>query len=86
MKRICREIAGPMWRTRQLAARELLRHATIVTDPDRLAYLNAKVVRQKARTEIDGLRVRSQMGPQHGSSVRLDSSCLTLQSWVQDAN
>jgi len=86
MKRMCREIAGPTWRARQLAARELLRHATIVTDPGRLAYLNAKVVRQKARTEIDGLRVRPQMGSPHGDSVRLDSSRLTLQGSVQDAD
>jgi hypothetical protein len=38
----------------------LLRHAKIVTDPNRLEYLNAQVAKGKARTQGDLLRTRRQ--------------------------
>jgi len=55
MQRKCRKIAAPAWRRRQLAMTELLRHARVVTDPNKLACLNAEVARRKARAESDAL-------------------------------
>lgn len=60
MKRMCRETARPAWNRRQLAMTELLRHARVVTDPNRLACLNAKVAKRKAGTGSDTLRVKSE--------------------------
>jgi hypothetical protein len=37
---------------------DLLRHARIVTDPKKLAHLNAEVAERKARSECDRLRAR----------------------------
>jgi hypothetical protein len=53
MQRKCREIAAPTWRRRQQAATELLRHAKVVTDSNRLAYLKAEAAKWAARTEGD---------------------------------
>jgi len=56
MKRTCREAAIPTWRERQLAMTELLRRARIVTDPEKLAHLNAKAAQRKARVAHEALR------------------------------
>jgi hypothetical protein len=58
MNRTCRNTATPIRRRRQLAMAELLRHARIVTDPNKLAYLNAEVARCKARTESDAVHIK----------------------------
>jgi hypothetical protein len=55
MQRTCRKVSAPAWRRRQLAMTQLLRHAGVVTDPNKLACLNAEVARRKARIESDGL-------------------------------
>jgi hypothetical protein len=60
MKRMCRETVTPRWRRRQLAVTELLRHARIVTDPKKLAYLNAEVARRKGKAETELRRARSE--------------------------
>ena len=56
MQRMCREVASHAWRARQRAAAELLRHARIVTDPIKLAFLKAEVLKRRARPEGDRLR------------------------------
>jgi hypothetical protein len=55
MQCLCRKTTAPIWRRRQLAMTELLRCARVVTDPKKLAGLNAKVARRKAATESDAL-------------------------------
>ncbi len=49
-KRLCRELLTPSWRRRKFECAELLRHVRVVTDPKKLAYLNAEVER-RAREE-----------------------------------
>jgi len=54
MKRIisaqrCRQTLTSRWRRRQRAVIELLRHATIVSDPEKMTRLNAAAARVKAR-------------------------------------
>jgi hypothetical protein len=63
MKGQCREIIRSKWRTRELALTELLRHATVVSDPVRLAYLNAEAAKNKGKTEGSAPRVRRRPGP-----------------------
>ena len=58
MQRMCRKTAAPNWRKRQLEVTELLRHASVVTDPNKLACLKAEVARRKATTESDALVVK----------------------------
>jgi hypothetical protein len=53
MKRICREPMTPSWRRRHLSSADLLRHARIVTDPEKLAYLNAEVERRRANSKAN---------------------------------
>jgi hypothetical protein len=53
MQRMCRKVSAPAWRRRQLAVTEVLRHARVMRDPSKLAYLNAKVANRKAKTESD---------------------------------
>jgi len=55
MQRLCRKITAPIWRRRQLAMTELLRRARVVTDPNQLACLHAKVATRKAGTESEAL-------------------------------
>jgi hypothetical protein len=55
MQRLCRKLTAPIWRRRQLAVTELLRRARVVTDPKKLAWLNATVATGRARTESDAL-------------------------------
>jgi hypothetical protein len=38
-----------------LAMTEVLRHARVVRDPNKLAYLNAEVAKRKAKAESDAL-------------------------------
>jgi hypothetical protein len=45
-------------RRRQLAVTELLRHARIVTDPEKLAWLDAEVARCKGKSESDRLNAK----------------------------
>jgi len=56
MQRLCRKTTAPIWRRRQFAMTELLRCARVVTDPKRLACLQAKVATRNASTESDALR------------------------------
>jgi hypothetical protein len=53
MKRMCRNPITPSWRRRQLTSADLLRHARIVTDPEKLAYLNAEVAKQRANSKAN---------------------------------
>jgi len=46
----CRQMSASSLRRRQLAVTELLRHARVVSDPQKMAALNAAVARRK--TEI----------------------------------
>lgn len=59
MKRSCHVLASSTWRARQQAVAELLHRATVVTDPKRLAYLNARVA-QRATPAEDALPRRKQ--------------------------
>lgn len=58
MKRMCRRIATTTWWRRQLAVIELLRNARVVTDPNKLACLKAKVASRKLGSESDTLQVK----------------------------
>jgi hypothetical protein len=62
MKGQCRATIRPTWRTREMAVTELLRHATVVSDPVRLAYLNAEAAKNKGKTEGGAPRVRRRPG------------------------
>jgi hypothetical protein len=53
MKRMCQQRLTSSWRRRQLTSEELLRHARIVTDPEKLAYLNAEAKKQRANPTLD---------------------------------
>jgi hypothetical protein len=53
---MCRKVSAPAWRRRQLAMTEVLRHARVVRDPNKLAYLNAEAAKRKAKAESDALR------------------------------
>jgi hypothetical protein len=55
MQRLCRKTSPSTWRRRQFAMTELLRRARVVSDPKKLACLNAKVATRKPRTESDAL-------------------------------
>jgi hypothetical protein len=57
MKDRCREMTSSR-RRRQLSVTELLRHARIVTDPEKLACLDAEVARRKGKAESDCLRTK----------------------------
>jgi hypothetical protein len=52
MNRVCRKLGASSWRRPGLAA-FALRHAKIVTDPRRLAQLNAEVANRKRKEEVD---------------------------------
>ena len=51
MKPKCRDTTTATSNRRQLAMTELLRGARVVTDPEKLAYLNAQAAKCKARTK-----------------------------------
>ena len=51
MKHACRKIAPTTWRRRLLAMTELLHNASVITDPNTLARLDAEVARRKANPE-----------------------------------
>ena len=51
MKHMCRRFLAPSRRRRQLTWRELFPHARIVTDPKKLALLNAEVAERKQKEE-----------------------------------
>ena len=52
VKTMCRDTTTP-WRRQQVAVAQLLRHAIIVTDPGKLAELNAQVAIRKTKAERD---------------------------------
>jgi hypothetical protein len=52
MRRMCHEMTQG-WGRRQLAVTALLRRAKVVTDPNKLEYLNAQVAKRKGRMEGD---------------------------------
>ena len=51
----CRKTTAATWHRRQLAMTELLRRARVVTDPKKLACLQAQVATRKASSESDAL-------------------------------
>ncbi|PYX10929.1 MAG: hypothetical protein DMG85_07220 [Acidobacteria bacterium] len=51
MKHMCRRFLTPSRRSRQLTWQELFPHARIVTDPTKLALLNAEVANRKQKEE-----------------------------------
>jgi hypothetical protein len=53
MKRLCRELITPSWRRRHLSSADPLRHARIVTDPEKLAYLTAEVEKRRANSKAN---------------------------------
>ena len=55
MKATCRATT-PTWRARQTTVGELLRHATVVTDPSKLAYLHAEFAKKRNTVEGETLR------------------------------
>ena len=55
-KRMCRELLTPSWRRRQFECAELLRHVRVVTDPKKLAYLNAEVERRAREEQAESER------------------------------
>ena len=57
MKRLCREI--PPGRSERLAWDELVRHIKIVTDPNKVAQLNAEVERRRAKERKGSAACRS---------------------------
>jgi hypothetical protein len=61
MKHMCRKIAVTAWRRRQLAMTELLRNARVVTDPIKLAGLNAEVARRRSGSENEILHIKHDM-------------------------
>lgn len=67
MKNRCRKTARPMWRKRQNTMLELLRHARVVTDPNKLASLAAKLVNRK---QLKASRCAHQGAVFSGRSVR----------------
>jgi hypothetical protein len=58
MKRMCRKRLITSWRRRQLTCEEILRHARIVTDPEKLAHLNAEAKKRRANFDIAANSVR----------------------------
>jgi hypothetical protein len=62
MKDRCREMTSSR-RRRQLSVTELLRHGRIVTDPEKLACLDAEVARRKGKAEGDRLRAKPEPAP-----------------------
>jgi hypothetical protein len=74
MNRMCRETVTQVWRRRELAISDLLHHAKVVTDPNILQHLNAKVEKRKAATQGEFRRARHQPASQSGRLVRSDSS------------
>jgi hypothetical protein len=60
MKRLCREI--PAGRNERLAWDELVRHIKIVTDPDKVAQLNAELEGRRAKEREDSAACRSHLG------------------------
>jgi hypothetical protein len=74
MSRMCREPVTQAWRRRQLAISDLLRHAKIVTDPNILQHLNAKVAKRNAATQGELPRPGRQPVSKRGRLVRSDSS------------
>ncbi|MFY9842404.1 MAG: hypothetical protein WA718_12375 [Terriglobales bacterium] len=58
MKHICHELFVSSTRRRQLAVTELLRRARIVTDPKKLADLNAQAEKLKCEPGTGRFRLR----------------------------
>jgi hypothetical protein len=59
MKRICRKRLTTSSRRQQLTCEEMLRHARIVTDPQKMAYLNAEAKKRRAIFDITANSVRT---------------------------
>jgi hypothetical protein len=59
MKQRCRTMRSLM-RRRQAVVAELLRHARIVTDPEKLAGLNAEAARRKGAADSDRFNAKSE--------------------------
>jgi hypothetical protein len=59
MKRMCRQRLTTTSRRRLLTCEEILRHARIVTDPEKLAYLNAEAKKRRANFDIAANSVRT---------------------------
>jgi hypothetical protein len=74
MNHMCRETVTQVWRRRQLAISDLLHHAKVVTDPNILRHLNAKVAKRKAAIQGEVPPVGRRPASQSGRFVRSDSS------------
>ena len=59
MKRWCREPLKPSLRRRSFECSELLRHVRVVTDPEKLAYLNAEVERRAREKQAESKKNRA---------------------------
>jgi hypothetical protein len=59
MKRLCRGPLTPSWRGRNFECAELLSHVRVVTDPKKLAYLNAEVERRAREEQAESKRNRT---------------------------
>ena len=53
MKRMCREVLASSVQRRPLTWREAFPHASIITDPAKLAQLKAEVVKRKLGERVD---------------------------------
>jgi hypothetical protein len=53
MKYTCRHLLTPPWRRRQRIWQEVFPHARIITDPKKLAQLNAAVANRKRKEEAE---------------------------------
>jgi hypothetical protein len=74
MNGMCRETVTQIWRRRQLAISDLLHHAKVVTDPNILRHLNAKVAKRKAAIQGEVPAVGRRSASRSGRFVRSDSS------------
>lgn len=54
MKRLCRRLSTP-YRRKEKLWRELFSHARVITDPKKLAQLNADLARRKQREEAESI-------------------------------
>lgn len=61
MKRMCRETSLSLRRRRMVSV--LLRHARIVTDPERLAQLYAEAAKRKLYAEAARIGVKPDLAP-----------------------
>jgi hypothetical protein len=67
MKRMCRE--NPGWRRQRWAWEELVLHIKIVSDPTKLAQLNAELERRKRKEQEKSLVCCARITQKHGGDL-----------------